>query len=76
MTIENTGLDSLSPSCKLIHRVLVDEEPLSVSELVQETGLAPRTVQRSLETLEDAGIVRRRPSVDDARETTVVFTGK
>lgn len=77
-TVENEDLDSLSPSCKLVHRVLVDtdDNQLTVSGLVEETGLAPRTVQRSLDALEEAGIVCRRPSTDDARKTMIVFTGK
>lgn len=78
MTVENDGLGSLSPSCKLIHRVLVaaGDDQLTVSDLVEETGLTPRTVQRSLAALEEAGLVRRQPSTEDARQTVVTFTGK
>ncbi|MFW6435431.1 MAG: MarR family transcriptional regulator [Halovenus sp.] len=78
MTVERDGLDSLSPSCKLVHRVLIDvsDERLTVNEIVEETGLTRRTVQRSLAALEEIGLVDRQPSTEDARQTVVTFTGK
>lgn len=57
-----------APSAKFIFRLLADQGALSEKQLIAESGLPERTVRSALAYLVRAGIVRRAPSLRDARE--------
>jgi MarR family transcriptional regulator, organic hydroperoxide resistance regulator len=50
------------------------QEGLTQSELVEMLGVEPPTVTRTLQRLEQAGIVERRTDPEDARVTRVYLT--
>ena len=61
-------LRELPPSAKLVAKVLELDEPLSQSELAEESLLPDRTVRYALNRLDDAGLVHSRYSFADARK--------
>ena len=61
-------LSDLPPSAKLVAKVLETDAPLSQGRLVEESLLPDRTVRYALNRLDEAGLVRSRHSVADARK--------
>lgn len=57
-----------APSAKFVYRLLADEGVLSERQLIAESGLPERTVRSALTYLVKADLVRRAPSLRDARE--------
>jgi NAD+ kinase len=57
-----------APSAKFVFRLLADEGVLSERQLITESGLPERTVRSALTYLVKADVVRRAPSLRDARE--------
>ena len=57
-----------APSAKFVFRLLADQGALSEKQLIAESGLPERTVRSALSYLVRQGIVRRAPSLRDARE--------
>ena len=62
------ALENLPPSAKLVCFVLVHEQPLTQSGLVDETMLSSRTVRYAVKELEAAGIVTSEIYIPDARK--------
>ncbi len=60
------------PSVRFLFRLLEDEGALSEKQLIAESRMPERTVRNAVSYLVRAGLVRRDPSLRDARET--VFT--
>ena len=61
-------LIELSPSAKLVFKVLQKEEsPLEPGEISRRTLLPTRTARYALNKLESADLVAERPSLKDAR---------
>jgi len=58
---------SAPPSAKFLFRLLEDEGPLTERQLILESGLPERTVRNALSFLIKANLVRRTPSLRDAR---------
>ena len=56
------------PSAKFLYRLLEDQGPLTERQLIAESGLPERTVRNALTYLSKASLVRRAPSLRDARE--------
>ena len=56
-----------SPAVKFIHHIVSAEGFADQTRLCQISGLPRRTVQKSLESLERAGLVSVSPSLDDTR---------
>jgi NAD+ kinase len=67
-----TGTSALppdaAPSAKFVFRLLGDQGALSEKQLVSESGLPERTVRSALSYLVKRDLVRRAPSLRDARE--------
>ncbi|HEV8594911.1 MAG TPA: NAD(+)/NADH kinase [Thermoplasmata archaeon] len=59
---------SAPPSAKFLHRLLEDQGALTERQLIAESGLPERTVRNALTYLTRASLVRRAPSLRDARE--------
>ncbi len=60
------------PSVRFLFRLLEDEGAMSEKQLIAESRMPERTVRNAVSYLVRAGLVRRDPSLRDARET--VFT--
>lgn len=56
------------PSAKFLYRLLEDQGPLTERQLIAESGLPERTVRNALTVLGRANLVKRAPSLRDARE--------
>ncbi len=61
-----------APSVRFLYRLLEDEGALTEKQLMAESRMPERTVRNALSYLVRAGLVRRDPSLRDARET--IFT--
>ncbi|MFC7134100.1 MULTISPECIES: MarR family transcriptional regulator [Salinibaculum] len=61
-------LRELPPSAKLVAKVLEIDEPLSQSQLAEESLLPDRTVRYALNRLEEENLVISRYSFHDARK--------
>ncbi len=55
---------------------LWNEEGLTQSQLVENLGVEPPTITKTLDRLEKAGLVERRQDVEDARVSRVFLTRK
>ncbi|MDJ1434111.1 MarR family transcriptional regulator [Halostagnicola sp. A-GB9-2] len=64
-----SALTALSPSAKLVYKVLEYEGPMTQEEIVAESRLCSRTVRYGLRKLENEAIVDSRVSLDDARQS-------
>lgn len=62
-------LTDLSPSAKLVYKVLEYEGELTQSEIAAESRLCPRTVRYALKRLERNGVVDSRVHLEDARQS-------
>lgn len=60
-------LNDLSPSAKFVYRVLRDGGSLTQDEITDRTLLPKRTVRYALSKLDQADLVEKRPSTQDAR---------
>ena len=61
-----------APSVRFLYRLLEDEGAMTEKQLIAESRMPERTVRNALSYLVREGLVRRDPSLRDARET--VFT--
>lgn len=62
-------ITDLSPSAKLVYKVLEYEGELTQAEIAAESRLCPRTVRYALKKLERNGIVDSRVHLADARQS-------
>lgn len=62
------GLEGLSPSAKLVYKVLEYEAPLTQAEIIQESQLSQRTVYNALQDLEEYDLVDSKPRTEDLRQ--------
>lgn len=62
------AIRDLPPSAKLVAKVLEYNDPLTQSELAEETLLPPRTVRYALSRLEEQDVVEKEFSFVDARK--------
>lgn len=60
------------PSVRFLYRLLEDEGSMTEKRMIAESRMPERTVRNAVSYLVRAGLVRRDPSLRDARET--VFT--
>ena len=66
---ERTTIADLSPSAKLVYKVLEYEGELTQEEIATESRLCARTVRYALGKLEDGDLVASRVCLDDARQS-------
>jgi len=75
MTEQREALRELAPSAKLVHRVLDDaDDPLTESDIIEESLLPARTVRYAVSHLEEAELVECRPNPGDARQRLYSIT--
>ena len=67
--VNHATVRSLSPSAKLVYKVLSFEGEMTQKEIVAGTYLPQRTVRYALEVLSSAGVIQRRASLLDVRQT-------
>ncbi len=67
--VNHAKVKSLSPSAKLVYKVLGFEGEMTQKEIVERTYLPQRTVRYALEVLSSAGVIQRRASLLDVRQT-------
>ncbi|MFC6975799.1 MarR family transcriptional regulator [Halomicroarcula sp. GCM10025709] len=65
---ESGRLDDLPPSAKYVLDTVAREEPVTRQEIIDETGLRPRTVDRALETLQNVDFIVKTRDNDDLRQ--------
>lgn len=67
-------LQELTPSGKLVLKLLEYDGGLTQKQLVERSRLSARTVRNALGDLEDAGVLERKVYPPDARQTLYVLT--
>lgn len=60
--------DDVPPSAQTVYETLALEGPLTHKELVEVTGMPPRTVRYAVSRLEDEGHLGRRLNLMDSRQ--------
>ena len=68
---ESGRFDDLPPSAKYVHYVLEEDAPLTREELLDETGLCERTLDRALDRLQDGNYIRSDRDNSDLRQVVV-----
>lgn len=66
---EHAPITDLSPSAKLVYKVLEYEGEMTQEEIATESRLCARTVRYALGKLEDGALVESRVCLDDARQS-------
>jgi DNA-binding MarR family transcriptional regulator len=74
MAVDDSVLEDLPPSAKLVFKVLEYDGPLTQKRIVEETMLSARTVRYALERLEDRGVVDEDIYFADARQSLYKLT--
>jgi len=74
MAADDSVLEDLPPSAKLVFKVLEYDGPLTQKRIVEETMLSARTVRYALERLEDRGVVDEDIYFADARQSLYTLT--
>ncbi|MEY7849697.1 MarR family transcriptional regulator [Natrarchaeobius sp. A-rgal3] len=69
------SISDLSPSAKLVYKVLEYEGAMTQEEIVAESRLCSRTVRYALGKLEEGGIVASRVHLEDARQSKYWIVG-
>jgi NAD+ kinase len=65
---EFVTIEDLPPSAKYILKILQYEKSMTQKELIEESLLPARTVRHALEILLKKGLVKKKPSLRDARQ--------
>ncbi|NKE37124.1 MarR family transcriptional regulator [Natronococcus sp. JC468] len=68
-------LKDLSPSSKLIYKVLEHEGELTQQEIIDETRLSPRTTRGGIKPLQDHDLIDSRTYLPDARQSIYYIVG-
>ncbi|CQH45402.1 NP_1176A family transcription regulator [Halobacterium hubeiense] len=76
MAEDDSVLEDLPPSAKLVYKVLEYDGPLTQKRIVEETMLSARTVRYALERLEDRGVVDEDIYFADARQSLYQLTSE
>ncbi|WP_246084402.1 MarR family transcriptional regulator [Salinadaptatus halalkaliphilus] len=66
---DNEAITALSPSAKLVYKVLEYEGPMTQAEIAAESRLCARTVRYAIRTLEEEELLTSRVCLDDARQS-------
>ncbi|AAG20652.1 MULTISPECIES: helix-turn-helix domain-containing protein [Halobacterium] len=74
MAADDSVLEDLPPSAKLVFKVLEYDGPLTQKRIVEETMLSARTVRYALERLEDRDAVDEDIYFADARQSLYDLT--
>jgi DNA-binding MarR family transcriptional regulator len=76
LIVQALGDVDAHPAQAICLRRLSAEDGLAQRELADEMFLTPPTVSRMLKTMEQGGVIERRPDADDQRVTRVYLTAK
>ncbi|MWV39228.1 MarR family transcriptional regulator [Natrialba sp. INN-245] len=71
----STAISELSPSAKLVYKVLEYEGEMTQEQIVSESRLCSRTVRYALGKLEESGLVASRVHLEDARQSKYRIDG-
>lgn len=71
---ESNTISELSPSAKLVYKVLEYEGSLTQEEIAAESRLCSRTVRYALGKLEDQDLIASRVCLEDARQSKYWIT--
>ncbi|EMA41541.1 MarR family winged helix-turn-helix transcriptional regulator [Halococcus hamelinensis] len=71
---ESGWTDGLSPSAKLVVKVLEYRGSLTQKEIIEQSRLSGRTVRNALEQLQRAGTVEKGICIEDARQNRYKLT--
>jgi len=72
--VGTTAITELSPSAKLVYKVLEYEGSLTQEEIAAESRLCSRTVRYALGKLEDQDLIASRVCLEDARQSKYWIT--
>ena len=61
-------LEDLTPSAKLVYKILEYEAPLTKKQIVEESRLTQRTVYNAITELEDLNYIDSEPRTKDLRQ--------
>ncbi|BFI74888.1 MarR family transcriptional regulator [Sulfurisphaera ohwakuensis] len=64
----------LSPSTKLVLKVISNRKIVKFKELKEITGLSTRTLRYALKELKEMGLIKVLPCLEDARERLYALT--
>jgi len=76
LIVQALGDVDAHPAQAICLRRLSAEDGLAQKELADEMLLTPPTVSRMLKTMEQSGVIERRPDAGDQRVTRVYLTAK
>lgn len=71
---ESGWTNGLSPSAKLVVKVLEYQGSLTQKEIIEQSRLSGRTVRNALEQLQHAGTVEKGICIEDARQNRYKLT--
>ena len=72
--IRNNRADGTMSDTKMGVLFRVEESPATPSQLAERERVTPPSMNRTLNGLEEAGLVKRSPDPDDARKVIVTIT--
>jgi len=74
--LQDSGVEEFNGPQGRILYVLWQKDEVPIVELSQKTGLAKNTLTVMLGRMEDAGLIERKASDTDKRQSLIVLTGK
>lgn len=69
-------VEELPPSAQTVYRELKEQGPLTHKDLVEATGMPPRTVRYAVSRLRESGILGERCNLMDCRQCFFFIEGK
>ena len=66
-------MKNLSPSARLVLKIIAERRIIKFKELQEATGLPARTLRYALKVLKDNGYIKVFPCLEDARERLYVI---
>ncbi|MHA1594413.1 MAG: transcriptional regulator, SarA/Rot family [Candidatus Baldrarchaeia archaeon] len=64
------------PSTWEVYRIIKEKKVVTSKDIINETTYSPRTVRNALKMLLEAGLIRRIPNLEDARQYLYVLNEK
>lgn len=74
--LQDSGVEEFNGPQGRILYVLWQKDEVPIVELSQKTGLAKNTLTVMLGRMEEAGLIERKASDNDKRQSLIVLTGK
>ena len=74
--LNDNNLDLFNPSQGRVIFILLQKDNIPIHDLVEKTQLTKSTLSTHLDNLEKIGLIKKRPSKKDKRETIIFLTEK